>query len=55
MAADHGKEPMQKTPTGHEIPVPTKREVDEFFKGVTGKRPSTPEPKHDDSHDAAQE
>jgi hypothetical protein len=32
--------PTQKTPKGHEIPVPTKKEVEDFLKGVTGKRTS---------------
>lgn len=32
--------PTQKTPKGHEIPVPKRKEVMDFFKGVTGKRPS---------------
>lgn len=34
--------PTQQTPKGHEIPVPKREAVMDFFKGVTGKRPAPP-------------
>ena len=38
--APEGREDaVQVTPSGHKIPMPKRREVLDFFKSVTGKRP----------------
>lgn len=34
----NSSDPKQVTPKGKEIPVPKRKEVLDFFKGVTGKR-----------------
>ena len=46
------REPKQTTPKGHEIPVPKRKEVMEFFKGVTGKRPQPENPTPQEKPDA---
>jgi hypothetical protein len=39
-APERTQPPKQTTPKGAEIPVPKRKEVMDFFKSVTGKRPS---------------
>lgn len=36
-------EAKQRTPKGHEIPVPKRKDVFDFLKGVTGRAPSAGE------------
>lgn len=46
---DEGREPTQKTPTGHEIPVPKKADVLKDFKKVSKPKPhDEPKPRGQD-------
>lgn len=41
MQHDEAETTKQTTPKGAEIPVPKRKEVMDFFKAVTGKRPTS--------------
>jgi hypothetical protein len=42
MSDDKGKSPKQRTPKGHEIPIPEREDVLRDLKKVAKAKPSTP-------------